>query len=393
MTMTDRGRVSTLAHLAKLRGREAMRRNADADLSSARISRSLEAFEAELAHGVVENPATPLGQDEADVLMRRGRDALEKMAAEGHRARLDGVERGLLEAIVILDGSRPSLLVQDGFVEPSDPRIGDWQDELTGHETAIRRAIASTGRVLVNGDISQTGVYGTVWMVAPGLAATAQHVANLLFVRHGDQWIIPFGRLVEVDFALEAGRPQRPDERVRVIGVERASPDAARIGRAVDLANLDVAILRLDAEGPPAPPPLVLAETLDQGAPVPQIHVVGHPARPALEAGAGPARGDAEHLTMQALTLIFGDTFGVKRWAPGRVVIGPGVLAGDVNLQVMTHDASTLGGSSGSPIFDLTRHPERVVGLHYAGEFKKENYAHPTNRIRPQLDLPGATFA
>ena len=41
----------------------------------------------------------------------------------------------------------------------------------------------------------------------------------------------------------------------------------------------------------------------------------------------------------------------------------------------MTHDASTLGGNSGSAIIDVDS--GEVVALHFAGEYLKANYAVP----------------
>ena len=42
----------------------------------------------------------------------------------------------------------------------------------------------------------------------------------------------------------------------------------------------------------------------------------------------------------------------------------------------MAHDSSTLGGNSGSAIIDVeTGH---VIGLHFAGEYLKANYAVPS---------------
>ncbi len=93
------------------------------------------------------------------------------------------------------------------------------------------------------------------------------------------------------------------------------------------------------------------------------------------------------------LALVIGDVFGVKRWSPGVIVVGPGALPADVHRRVMTHDATTLAGNSGSPVLDLSDFPDRAAGLHYAGFFRKENYAHPCGRIREQLAVPGAVFA
>lgn len=62
---------------------------------------------------------------------------------------------------------------------------------------------------------------------------------------------------------------------------------------------------------------------------------------------------------------LFGAALGVKRASPGRVIGGD---EGNIS-----HDCSTLGGSSGSPIFSQDRGD--LVGVHYSGEFAWRNDA------------------
>ena len=45
----------------------------------------------------------------------------------------------------------------------------------------------------------------------------------------------------------------------------------------------------------------------------------------------------------------------------------------------MTHDSSTLGGNSGSAVIDVAT--GTVIGLHFAGEYLKANYAVPTYEL------------
>ena len=60
------------------------------------------------------------------------------------------------------------------------------------------------------------------------------------------------------------------------------------------------------------------------------------------------------------------ESLGTKRFSPGTVI-------GWRDVNVFTHDASTLPGSSGSCIVDFE--DRRVVGLHYGGRYKDQNYA------------------
>lgn len=64
---------------------------------------------------------------------------------------------------------------------------------------------------------------------------------------------------------------------------------------------------------------------------------------------------------------IFQNKFGVKRLQPGKLTK---IAAQERRIE---HDASTLGGSSGSPIIDFAT--DLVVGLHFSGAFEQTNHA------------------
>lgn len=376
--------------LAQLAGPRA-RAGAVPPLAPGRRSESLEKLDRALTERVVLNDATPLGREETAAALHEADTALRRLEVEGPDARLSPSEEIMLEAVIEVDGSRPSIPVQDGFVDPGNPMLGDWRDELMMDEAAVRRAIAATGRLVRGGDLSETRVFGTAWVIGPGLIATAQHVLEELYTPLGGGWVERFGGEITIDFHVEADRPPRPADRIRVIGVERASPDL--IGGVLNLARLDAAVLRLDPDGPDHPPALSLSTQIAPHGD-PRIHVVGHPARP-FTAADDPTVPIEEltAMTGRIVQLVFGDSFGIKRWSPGELVTGPGVLPEDANGRVMTHDASTLGGNSGSPVFDLHAAPDLVVGVHYAGRFREANYFHPTARIMAHLDLPGVAFA
>lgn len=365
--------------------------SAPVPITDDRRKRSLEILNQELHQMVVENPATAFGQEEARTALNEADKALRRLQAEGPDATLSPSEDIMLEAVVKTDGSRPSVPVQDGFIDPSNSMLGDWADDLAIDQAAVRRAIASTGRLIRGGDLSPDSVFGTSWVIGPGLIATAQHVLEDLYVLHDGQWVERFGGEITIDFHVEADRPARPADRVRILGVEKASPDL--IAGTLNLANLDAAILRMDLTGPAPPPPLVMAKKIAPHGD-PRIHVVGHPARPFHTVPDDPSVPVEEltALTGRILDLVFGDNFGVKRWSPGEFVINVGGIEADLHHRVMTHDASTLGGNSGSPVFDFYATPDRVVGLHYAGRFREANYCHPTARIADHFGLPGVVF-
>jgi V8-like Glu-specific endopeptidase len=62
---------------------------------------------------------------------------------------------------------------------------------------------------------------------------------------------------------------------------------------------------------------------------------------------------------------LFGNRLGVKRASPGEVVAR--------RANVLSHDCTTLGGSSGSPI--LTLKSAALVGVHRDGMYLSRNHA------------------
>ncbi|MFE3993398.1 hypothetical protein ACFXPW_17175 [Streptomyces goshikiensis] len=66
-----------------------------------------------------------------------------------------------------------------------------------------------------------------------------------------------------------------------------------------------------------------------------------------------------------------------------------GLVPGEFTVK---HDCSTLGGNSGSPVFDLADH--RVLGLHYGGRYGLGNFAVPLWELRgdPLLSRAGVNW-
>ena len=91
------------------------------------------------------------------------------------------------------------------------------------------------------------------------------------------------------------------------------------------------------------------------------VYCVGYPAY------------DGRRNEPESMSRIFTDIYNVKRLQPGTTT----ELASQQN--VVKHDCSTLGGNSGSPVFDLTDH--RVLGLHFGGRYGLGNYAVPLWRM------------
>ena len=92
---------------------------------------------------------------------------------------------------------------------------------------------------------------------------------------------------------------------------------------------------------------------------------------------------------------MFGSHFGYKRVAPGRILQGVGSLGADRHASVFMHDASTLGGSSGSLVFGFNTGRD-AFGLHFAGKTRERNEAHAVGAavdalrsIGLKVDTPG----
>ncbi len=364
------------------------------DLGANRQAASMEMLRSAVAKDVVENDKTPLGQPEADTFIESASDFLKRLGAEGPDTQTTPQDEFLAEAIVVTDGTRPAPLIRDGFVDVDDPKLGGWRADIVGAEATIRHNIAATGRVLRNGKVDPDSVYGTAWMIAPGLVATAQHVLELMaeFDAGSGRWLLKRG--FTVDFSIEDARAPDPKKRYRVAGIERASPDT--INNMLDLKNLDIAVLRLAENNLAAmPAPIALsstAQSLDDEA---KLYVVGHPRRFTgswIAETEAAAAANNNLIFRGILEQLLGNSFGVKRFSPGLAELAPGTMPNDIHKRVLSHDASTLEGNSGGPVLDLTTMPDRAIGLHFGGGVRKRNFALSVPDIRQHLTLPGVQF-
>jgi hypothetical protein len=185
---------------------------------------------------------------------------------------------------------------------------------------------------------------GTGFLVAPSVLMTNRHVADEFSRRDfGDRWRFIPGITAQIDFAEEFQIPAAAEfSCVDVIGIHD---------------GIDLALLRVEpsGDGSPLPDPLPVA-----GEPPPhmrgwKVSIVGYPAWDGR-------RNDPEHMSR-----IFSDIYNVKRLQPG--IIRSFVVVGTS----FSHDCSTLGGNSGSCVIDLQR--GQVIGLHFAGRYRRSNKA------------------
>lgn len=278
--------------------------------------------------------------------------ATEKVLNE---AELTFEEQEIFEAIVV-PGKRPVLDVTGGDISAPPP---GWE-YLDDFRPLIREVLPAIGRINMPG-VTSPPYAGTGFFVGPGLLLTNRHVANH-FVRGvgaGPAFLtFQSERSARLDPRYEVGDPDTPagGDRFRIVEPLLVHP------------HWDAALFRVEPVGDAAlPRPLRLARRPPPhfgGGSTPQVVVIGYPAL--------DSRNDIE----QQMN-IFRKIFNRKRLMPGYMVGFQDVTTRwEARLHAATHDASTLGGNSGSAVIDLST--GLVLGLHFGGAYLVANYAVPS---------------
>ncbi len=267
-----------------------------------------------------------------------------------------------LEAIV--HRHRPSNRIVNGTFKPF-PDEFRYLTKDSEVRDRIEKSFPAIGRI----DVTDLGRYeGTGFVVGENLVMTNRHVAQVFTEGVGERRvrIKPWGS--EIDFA-EAPSPSEAD------GYELIKPVMIH-------PYWDMALFRADL---PDIKPLKTSTTTYETLLEKEQHIVaiGYPAR------------DSRNGT-QAQREIFGDEFEVKRIAPGRIArrkrkISSRWLRSPV--AALAHDASTLGGNSGSAILNVD--DGTVAALHFAGRYMLENYGVPGYELArdPRVVEAGVKFA
>jgi len=288
-----------------------------------------------------------------------------------------------LEAVVRADGTRPSLLVRSGVVDPVQPLAAGWTGQLAAAGDRLTRAVAAIGRVEPTHP-SGSDFFGTCWVVDDrnGLVLTNRHVLDAMVERlpHAVARTTAGFRVFDgafVDFAAESGSAD-----VRRYRIVEATPSQVN---GTDFARLDAAVLRIEPlpDGPQDVPD-ALTVSADPDGPLGRLAsycIVGYPAQPVY------ASGTIEGVDWAWVTrTLFGNVYGVKRLAPGMTHRPLGSLPGDERRWVFGHDATTLGGNSGSPALAWS---DSAFGLHFAGRSIDTNCAHAVSAITSELRALG----
>ena len=304
-------------------------------------------------------------------------------------APLDSNDALTVEAVIRTDGTRPSLLVRDNTVDPDHPLAGNWRDTLRAVRDSLRERIAAIGRV--EPAIPSAGsFFGTGWLVDrnKGLVLTNLHVVEAMWRRlpnamlpQPDRSFLVLPGAAFIDFAAESGSLEK--RRFRIVQATPSGVEGNGFGR------LDAAVLRIEPlpgnSSPELPQPIpVLADLDGPLGNVVSFCVVGYPGNPPFTSG---VHEGVDWMWVNAT--LFGGRFGVKRLAPGQAHKPLGTLTGDAKQWVFGHDATTLGGSSGSPVLSWLSTEKGSFGLHFAGASVDTNCAHAIAQIGSVLEKLG----
>lgn len=312
---------------------------------------SLEAFDAE-PHRWIERA------NASEELKHAARSALTKLQT---RSEFSPVEMDSLEAIILLEG-RPALdVVGNSFAPPLSPWI---HLDAAPARTNIERAIRSVGRVELPNH-PRLPYVGTGFVVGTNLLMTNRHVAEVFVSGLGvtDLSLRVDLEPVQVDFAREV--VPTPPHPFRVTEVLMVHP------------FWDMALLRV--RGLDGLEPLELLAQDPAGLVARDVVVIGYPAF--------DSRNDAEQQNR-----IFRGVYEVKRLQPGKVTGRRNTRSFGHDVPALTHEASTLGGNSGSAVVDVLT--GKVLGLHFGGAYRISNFGVPAFELKrdPRVLAAGVRF-
>lgn len=253
-----------------------------------------------------------------------------------------------LEAIVRTTGRPPLLVKEDKVVlEPLPGLPANTRERILANEKWIK----SVGRVEFVNAGSPWG--GTGWVIdrkADGdIVATNRHVAKIVARRMANGQAVFLRNAAGVRMAA---RLDFREEASSIVGNASFTVPLSSIVYLADDLSADVCLLKIVLPSPLRRDPIPLADKearLDE-----LVATIGYPAQDSRNA-ADPQEK------------YFRSVYNVKRFAPGKVIQA---LGGD---QMLSHDCTTLGGNSGSPLLSLDS--GKVVGLHFAGVYGRNNSA------------------
>ena len=318
-------------------------------------------------------------------------ELLDRLAAGSRAEDLDPLARFTLESLIRMTG-RPVLRMEgDDFDAATQGEVGEWAPLLLGtaNRTWLSPLVKAIGRI-DRLDEGQVVHLGTGTLVAENVVMTNRHVLDA-FADPLPSGGFKLRRPAYIDFD---DNPADPSRRFPIIGVLGAG--ARRIGMRVDLSRLDIAFVAIGrAEGRTAPAPLGAARIDDMPSDaMNRIAVVGYPAPPGSNAVVDPATQRVSLEMIDRLAALFQNRYGVKYLSPGVIDAKVGEVTGDPQGWAFAHDATTLGGNSGSPV--LAFESMRLCGIHFGGMPLRQNLAHGLAKVNEVIaahpDLAAGTL-
>ena len=313
----------------------------------------------------------PKLKEVADKILAEAADPMRAVANNDN----DFLERhsnstNLLEVIVVTDGSRPSFMIKNGKVDFDSSPVGEWKDVIEAGGANLQRAIDCTGRI----NNGSTHV-GTGFLVHRNLIVTNRHVLQAVARQKNDgSWELRPDSNIDFGHEFQGIASLNKRKLTNLIFTGTKTIDRFRL----DHSKLDLALIELANVPDEQVPPHVLdwnkgtAWTWDGQ----DVFIVGYPG--------DPRALNVPDYTPALLEQLFMTTFGCKRLAPGRVMERS---ADDLDW-TLKHDATTLGGNSGSVIVPKSLEL-RASALHYGGDLNKprENWGHILALVMAEKDV------
>ena len=267
----------------------------------------------------------------------------------------EAVEKQIELESIVMRRQRPVLAIRDNvtkliFIDEADSEI--WGERLKKARPLLDRAIPAVGRIDLTG--ARLDWVGTGWLVAENIVVTNRHVANE-FAARSEGLAFKMGlneqMSADVDFLQEIDNSKR-------LVFKLLKPLHIEEPPGPDVAFFEIEIVSGNAK---------LAEPIDLAtriANTENVATIGYPAY------------DSRIPEPDLMERIYGKIYNKKRLAPGGVT--------QIESTRLCHNCTTLGGNSGSVVFDLTN--GQAVGLHFSGSFLATNYAVRADVVKKLLD-------
>ncbi|HNR06204.1 MAG TPA: DNA/RNA non-specific endonuclease [Saprospiraceae bacterium] len=255
-----------------------------------------------------------------------------------------------VEAVVV-PYMRPVLFVKNGKIEL--PESNELKDRMIKYRPIVERPLKSVGRIELKNH--QFKNIGTGWLVSDEVVVTNRHVAEVFAVKSKPTAL---GASFKPNFIGDPIQAVIDFKEEYALNTPAKNQFEIRIEKVLFLADSikgapDIALLKIKKSNRlPDPIPFISNKLrVNQF-----IGVVGYP----FQDPRGVTDPEMERR-------IFGNVFGVKRYAPGQIIGNPR------SKWYFLHDASTLGGNSGSLVQDMET--GGAIGLHFGGLLLEANYA------------------